>query len=165
MSKITLGGNETHTAGELPTVGSKAPDFTFTRSDLSDASLSDYAGKKIVLNIFPSIDTGVCAASVRKFNQEASSLENTVVICISKDLPFAHSRFCETEGLTNVIPASEYKNSSFSDAYALKIVDGAFEGLLSRAVIVIGEDGLIKYTEQVPEIGQEPDYEKALALL
>jgi thioredoxin-dependent peroxiredoxin len=165
MAKITFKGNAAHTAGTLPAVGSAAPDFKLTKSDLSDASLKDYLGKKVVLNIFPSLDTPVCAASVRRFNAEASKLDNTVVLCISRDLPFAQGRFCAAEGLNNVITASEYKDSSFSEAYGVRIQDGPLAGLLSRAVVVVDEIGKVKYTEQVPEIVHEPDYAKALAAL
>jgi len=165
MAKITFKGNAAHTAGTLPAVGSAAPDFKLTKSDLSDASLKDYLGKKVVLNIFPSLDTPVCAASVRRFNAEASKLDNTVVLCISRDLPFAQGRFCTAEGLNNVISASEYRDSSFSDAYGVRIQDGPLAGLLSRAVVVVDEGGKVKYTEQVPEIVHEPDYAKALAAL
>jgi len=165
MAKITFKGNAAHTAGTLPAVGSAAPDFKLTKSDLSDASLKDYLGKKVVLNIFPSLDTPVCAASVRRFNAEASKLDNTVVLCISRDLPFAQGRFCTAEGLNNVISASEYRDSSFSDAYGVRIQDGPLAGLLSRAVVVVDESGKVKYTEQVPEIVHEPDYGKALAAL
>ena len=165
MAKITFKGNAAHTAGTLPAVGSAAPDFKLTKSDLSDASLKDYRGKKVVLNIFPSLDTPVCAASVRRFNAEASKLDNTVVLCISRDLPFAQGRFCTAEGLNNVISASEYRDSSFSDAYGVRIQDGPLAGLLSRAVVVVDESGKVKYTEQVPEIVHEPDYAKALAAL
>jgi thiol peroxidase len=160
-----MGGNPVHTAGELPAVGAKAPTFRVTRTDLSDVTLDDFAGKKVVLNIFPSIGTGVCQASVRKFNEQAANFDNTVVLAISRDLPFAHKHFCEAEGIENVIATSEYKDESFSKAYNVRLTDGGFEGLLSRAVIVIDEKGVVRYTEQVPEIGQEPDYDKALAAL
>lgn len=165
MATITFKGSPVHTQGDLPAVGAKAPDFKLTGSDLSEKSLSDYKGKNVVLNIFPSVDTGICAASVRHFNQSASELENTVVLCISKDLPFAQSRFCAAEGLENVISLSEFKNEDFSRDYQVKMTDGPLEGLMSRAVVVVGEDGNVKYTEQVPEIAQEPDYESALASL
>lgn len=165
MATITFKGSEVHTAGLLPAVGSKAPDFKLTAGDLSTKSLTDYKGKKVILNIFPSIDTGTCAASVRAFNQKAAGLDNTVVLCISKDLPFAQGRFCAAEGISNVETLSEYKDSNFSDAYQLKITDGLLEGLLSRAIVVIGEDGTVKYTEQVAEIANEPGYEKAIAAL
>lgn len=162
MAKITLKGNPINTAGELPQVGTKAPNFKLVKTDLSEASLSDFAGKKVVLNIFPSLDTSVCATSVRKFNAELDKLSNTVVLCISRDLPFAHSRFCTTEGLNNVINLSEFRDDNFSKAYNVKIIDGPLAGVLSRAVVVINEQGTIVHTEQVPEITQEPNYEKAL---
>ncbi len=163
MANITFKGNKVQTQGVLPKTGSKAPDFSLVKADLSETSLKDYKGKKIILNIFPSIDTGVCAASVRRFNAEAGKLNNTVVLCISRDLPFAASRFCGAEGLKNVITASEFRNDSFSSAYGVCMVDGPLSGLLSRAVVVIDENGTVRYTEQVPEITQEPDYDKALA--
>jgi thiol peroxidase len=163
MARITFKGSPFQTAGTLPAIGSTAPDFKLTKSDLSDTSLKDFRGKRVVLNIFPSLDTPVCAASVRRFNAEASKLENTVVLCISRDLPFAQGRFCAAEGLKNVVTASEYRSSNFSDAYGVRIQDGPLSGLLSRAVVVIDPDGKVKYTEQVPEIAQEPDYAAALA--
>lgn len=165
MAQITLQGNKINTNGTLPAVGSKAPDFKLVKTDLSETSLKDYKGKRIVLNIFPSLDTSVCATSVRKFNAEVSKLENTVVLCVSKDLPFAHSRFCTTEGLNNVVPVSEFRDNAFSDAYKVRIIDGPLAGLHSRAVVVINEDGVIAYTEQVPEIAQEPDYDSAVKSL
>lgn len=165
MATITLKGNEIHTVGDLPAVGSAAPDFTLVKSDLSDASLGDFAGKKVVLNIFPSLDTAVCAASVRRFNAEASKLDNTVVLCVSRDLPFAHSRFCSAEGLENVVSLSEMRGPGFGDAYGVRITDGPLAGLMSRAVVIVGADGKVAYTEQVPEIAQEPDYEAALRAL
>ncbi len=165
MARITFKGNPISTAGELPKVGSKAPDFKLTKTDLSDVSLKDLNGKKVVLNIFPSIDTPVCQASTRKFNEEASKLANTVVVCASKDLPFALNRFCGAEGLKNVVPASELRDASFSSAYGVKIAEGALAGLFSRAVVVIDEKGNVKYTEQVPEIAQEPNYQAALNAL
>lgn len=165
MAEITLKGNKIHTYGTLPAVGSKAPDFALTKTDLADVSLKDFAGKKIVLNIFPSIDTGVCAASVRKFNEEVQKLENTVVLCASIDLPFAHSRFCGAEGLESVISVSELRKRQFGEDYGVRIVDGPLAGLFSRAVVVIDEKGVVTYTEQVPEIAQEPDYAAALKAL
>ena len=165
MATITLKGNEIHTLGNLPEQGSLAPGFTLTTQDLDSTALSDFKGKKVILNIFPSLDTGTCAASVRAFNKEAASLENTVVLCISKDLPFAHKRFCEAEGIKNVVMLSDYKNQNFSDAWKTRITDGPLEGLQSRCVVVIDENGYIKYTEQVPEITQEPDYQAALAVV
>jgi len=165
MSQVTFKGTPVHTQGDLPAVGAIAPNFSLTSSDLSQKTLKDFEGKRVVLNIFPSVDTGTCAASVRAFNEIASSLDNTVVLCISKDLPFAQSRFCSAEGLKNVITLSEYKDSNFSDAYGLKFVDGPLEGLLSRAVVVIDESGKVIYTEQVAEIVDEPNYEAALNVL
>lgn len=165
MAEITLKGNPIHTVGDLPAVGAEAPDFVLTGKDLSDVKLSDMRGKKVVLNIFPSLDTEVCAASVRRFNSEAQGRENTAVICASLDLPFAHGRFCTTEGLENVVPASELRDRSFGDAYGVRIADGPLAGLLSRAVVVVDEAGKIVYTEQVPEIVEEPNYEAALKAL
>jgi thioredoxin-dependent peroxiredoxin len=165
MATITFKGNAINTAGVLPVKGSPAPAFKLVKTDLSDVTLNDFKGKKLVLNIFPSLDTSVCAASVRKFNAEAEKLPNTVVLCISRDLPFAHSRFCTTEGLKNVISLSEYKDENFSKAYGVKITDGPLAGLMSRAVVVVDESGKVVYSEQVPEIAQEPDYAKALAAL
>ena len=163
MAQITFKGNPIHTAGSLPKVGSTAPDFRVVKSDLSTLSLGEFKGKKVVLNIFPSIDTPVCASSVRRFNAEANKHKDTVVLCISRDLPFAQKRFCAAEGLDNVITGSEYRDSSFSQAYGVCIVDGPLSGLLSRAIVVVDRQGKVVYTEQVPEIGQEPDYDKALA--
>jgi thiol peroxidase len=165
MATITLGGNPIHTSGELPKVGSKAPDFQLVKTDLSIASLADFAGSKLVLNIFPSIDTGVCATSVRTFNQKASTLDNTKVLCISRDLPFAQKRFCGAEGIENVENLSDFKTGSFGENYGLTITDGPLAGLHSRVVIVIDENGIVTHAEQVPEIAQEPNYEMALAIL
>lgn len=165
MSQITFKGNPVNTSGNLPEVGSKAPNFVLTAADLSEKSLNDYQGKNVVLNIFPSVDTGVCAQSVRTFNQKVSSVENTVVLCVSKDLPFALSRFCAAEGLDNVETLSDFKNDDFSQKYGAKMIDGPLSGLLSRAVVVINPNGEVAYQEQVPEIGQEPDYENALSAL
>lgn len=165
MAKITLQGNEIETVGSLPEVGSNAPDFTVTKSDLSSTSLSDYIGKNVILNIFPSIDTGVCAASAKKFNSELSDRDNTVVLCISADLPFAHNRFCEAEGLNNVVPTSVFRSPEFGKKYGQTITTGPLEGLLARAIVVVDPEGKVKYTEQVPEIAQEPEYEAALGIL
>jgi thioredoxin-dependent peroxiredoxin len=166
MAKITLGGKPCNTIGNLPATGTTAPDFTLTNAlTMNEVSLADYAGKKIVMNIFPSVDTGVCATSVRKFNAEASNLKDTVVLCVSKDLPFAMKRFCGAEGLTNVITLTDYRNKGFSKTYGVEILDGAFEALDARAIVVIGADGKITHTELVPEIGQEPNYEAALKAL
>ena len=165
MATITLEGNPITTVGELPTIDVEAPDFAAVKADLSACSLADLRGKRVVLNIFPSIDTGVCAASTRRFNQEASSLENTVVVCVSADLPFALGRFCAAEGLDSVVPVSVFRNPEFGKRYGVTITDGPLAGLLSRAVVVIDEVGTITYTEQVPEIASEPDYASALAVL
>ena len=162
MANITFKGQPIHTCGELPKVGEEAPDFTLVKSDLSEAKLSDFRGKYVVLNIFPSLDTGVCAASVRRFNKEAAALKNTVVLCISADLPFAAGRFCSTEGIENVITLSTFRNPSFGEQYGLTIVDGPMKGLLARAVIVVNPEGKIVYKELVPEIAQEPDYNSAI---
>lgn len=164
MATITLGGNPINTIGELPKVGESAKNFTLVAADLSEKSLSDFEGKKVIINIFPSIDTGVCAASARKFNEEASCLENTVVINVSKDLPFALTRFCAAEGLENVINLSDFRGS-FSKDYGVEIVDGPLAGLTSRAVVILDEAGKVIYSEQVPEIKQEPNYAEALACL
>jgi thioredoxin-dependent peroxiredoxin len=165
MAKITLKGNEINTSGDLPAVGSQAPDFQVTKTDLSDISLADLKGKRVILNIFPSIDTGVCAASVRHFNADAANLDNTVILCVSRDLPFAHARFCGAEGIENVESVSELRNNSFGDNYNVRIVDGPLAGLTARAIVVLDTDGKVIYTEQVPEIGQEPNYDAALSSL
>ncbi|KAF2516620.1 thiol peroxidase [Flavobacterium foetidum] len=165
MASITLGGNPVHTSGELPAVGSQLADFSLVQNDLSVASLSTFAGKKLVLNIFPSVDTGTCAASVRKFNESASGLENTTVLCISRDLPFAQKRFCGAEGLENVVNLSDFQDGAFGKANGLEIVDGPLKGLHSRAIIVADANGKILHTEQVAEIANEPNYEAALAVL
>ncbi|SHH05978.1 thiol peroxidase (atypical 2-Cys peroxiredoxin) [Flavobacterium fluvii] len=165
MASITLGGNPIHTSGELPKVGSKLADFKLVKNDLSTASLADFAGSRLVLNIFPSIDTGTCATSVRKFNESASKLENTKVLCISRDLPFAQKRFCGAEGLENVVNLSDFQEGSFGKNNGLEIVDGVLAGLHSRSIIVADENGTVLYTEQVPEIANEPNYEAAIAVL
>lgn len=165
MAKITLQGNEINTLGNLPKVGEIAPEFVLVKNDLGEATLKDYKGKKVILNIFPSLDTGVCAASVRKFNAELNNLENTVVLCISRDLPFAQARFCGAEGLDNVITLSEMRGEEFSKAYGVKIVDGPMAGLMARSVVVVNEEGKVIYNELVPEIVNEPNYDGALAIL
>ena len=165
MASITLQGSPIETSGELPKVGVKAPDFTLVKNDLSEANLGDYAGKNIVLNIFPSIDTPVCATSVRRFNSDAVKRPNTVVLCISADLPFAQQRFCGAEGLENVITLSTFRNQDFGNDYGVVITTGPLTGLMSRGVVVIGIDGVVKYAEQVPEIAQEPNYDAALTVL
>lgn len=161
MSTITFKGTPINTIGNLPTVGAKAPDFSLVKTNLSEATLNEFKGKKIVLNIFPSLDTAVCATSVRTFNKEVAAYTNTVVLCISKDLPFAHSRFCTTEGIDKVVSLSEFANNNFSSTYGVLMTDGALKGLMARAVVVIDESGIVKYTELVPEIAQEPNYEAA----
>ncbi len=165
MATITLGGNPIKTSGSLPIIGSKAPDFELIQNDLSVATLANFAGSKLVLNIFPSIDTGTCATSVRTFNAKASALNNTKVLCISRDLPFAQKRFCGAEGLENVVNLSDFKSGAFGKDYGLEMIEGPLAGLHSRVVIVIDENGIIQYTEQVPEIANEPNYETALASL
>lgn len=162
MASLTLGGNPIKTNGELPAINQPAPEFSLTRTDMSVATLNDFRGSRLILNIFPSVDTGVCATSVRKFNEKASALENTQVLCISRDLPFAQARFCGAEGLENVVSLSDYKDGSFGDDYGVTIEDSAFSQLHSRAIVAIDENGKVVYTEQVPEIGQEPNYEAAL---
>lgn len=165
MAQITLKGNPVNTVGSLPEIGTKASDFSVTKTDLQETTLADFKGKNLILNIFPSLDTGTCAASVRQFNKEASNLDNTVILCISKDLPFAHKRFCESEGIENVINVSEFRDSAFSDNYLVKFTDGPLKGLLSRAVVVIDAEGTVIYNQQVPEITIEPDYESALSAI
>lgn len=165
MATITLKGNTIHTSNELPKVGTQAPNFTLIKNDLSRSSLSDYKGSKVVLNIFPSIDTGTCAASVRQFNKEAAELENTKVLCISRDLPFAQARFCGAEGIKNVINLSDFATGDFGKNYGLQIIDGPLANLHSRAVVVLDESGKVIYTEQVGEIIVEPNYKAALEAL
>jgi len=164
MATITLKGNAVHTSGNLPEIGSQSPSFKLVRADLSEVTLENYVGKRKVLNVFPSVDTGTCATSVRKFNQEASGLTNTVVINISADLPFAQGRFCGAEGIKNVESASTFR-STFATDYGLQITDGPLKGLCSRAVIVLDEKNRVIYTEQVSEITQEPNYKAALSSL
>lgn len=163
MATVKLGENPIHTKGDLPAVGSKAPDFVLTRGDLKDVSLQDFAGKRKILNIVPSLDTPVCATSTRKFNEAGGKLPNAVVLVVSNDLPFAQKRFCTTEGLNNVVALSELRSRDFGDVYGVRITDGPLAGVFSRAVVVIDESDKVVYTEQVPAIGQEPDYDKALA--
>lgn len=162
MATITFKGSPITTIGELPKINTMAPDFTLTKTDLSDATPKDFLGKTIVLNIFPSIDTPVCAASVRKFNDEASRFDNTVVLCISADLPFAHKRFCEVEGLKDVIPLSVFRSQEFGTNYGVTITDSPLKGLMSRAIVVIDKTGNVVYKQQAPEIAQEPNYNEAL---
>lgn len=165
MASVTLKGNTIHTSGELPKVGSKAPDFTLTTTELGSKTLEDFKGQNLILNIFPSVDTGTCAQSVRTFNEKASSLENTKVLCISKDLPFAQARFCGAEGLDNVVNLSDFKDGNFGKSYGLDFVDGPLEGLLSRCIVIVNPEGEVSYTEQVAEIVDEPNYEAALKAL
>ncbi len=162
MAQITLKGNAINSIGTLPAVGTQAPDFKLVANDLSEKSMADYKGKKVVINIFPSLDTATCAASVRRFNAEASKLENTVVLCISKDLPFALARFCGAEGLDDVHTLSGFRGNDFSNAYGTLIVDGPLAGLESRAVVVVDEKGNVVYNQQVPEIVDEPNYDDVL---
>jgi len=163
MATITFKGNPVHTVGELPKKGEKAPDFCLTRGDLGDVSLKDFAGKKKILNIVPSLDTPVCAISTKRFNQEIGKLDNVVVLAVSNDLPFAQKRFCDAEKVDKVVSVSELRNREFGDRYGVRISDGPLAGLLSRAVVVIDENDNVVYTEQVPEIAQEPNYDQALA--
>jgi thiol peroxidase len=165
MAKITLGGNPVETIGELPKIGTSAPDFELVTIDLSTKTLADYNDTNLVLNIFPSVDTGVCSASVRSFNKIASEIVNAKVLCISRDLPFRQDQFCAAEELENVIMLSDFKNGSFGKSYGLLMTNGVFDGLLSRCVIILNNKNEVIYTEQVPEIGQEPDYEAALQAL
>lgn len=165
MATITLKGNTVHTAGELPATGANVPDVELVTNDLSRVKLSDFFGSKLLLNIFPSLDTGICAMSVRTFNQKATELTDTKVLCISRDLPFAQSRFCGAEGLQNVITLSDFEKHDFGKKFNLEMIDGPLAGLLSRVVIVLDESGKVVYTEQVPEIAQEPQYEQALEAL
>ncbi|SHF28985.1 thiol peroxidase (atypical 2-Cys peroxiredoxin) [Mariniphaga anaerophila] len=165
MAKITLQGNQINTVGELPEVGTKAKNFSLVKSDLSRVGLNDFKGSKLVLNIFPSLDTGTCAASVRYFNKAAAELKGTKVLCISRDLPFAQARFCGAEGLENVITLSDFVTGEFGKNYGLEIADGPLAGLHSRVVIILDENGVVTYTQQVPEIVDEPNYEEALNAL
>jgi thiol peroxidase len=164
MATVNLRGNPIHTSGELPEVGSRAPDFTVTGGDLSDVTLDQFAGKQLILNIYPSVDTPTCAASTRAFNERAGGRDDAAVLCVSQDLPFAFGRFCGAEGIENVKTGSVFR-SSFLDDYGVKITDGPLRGLAARAVVIVDGDGKVKYTQLVPEIGQEPDYDAALAAL
>lgn len=165
MTTITAQGKPVHTIGELPQVGSHAPEFIVTKTDLSEVSLKNYVGKKIILNIFPSVDTATCATAMAKFNQYANDLTNTLVLCVSADLPFAQKRFCGIEHLENVEPASIFRHPSFGKDYGVTIIDGPLKGLLSRAVVVIDENGKVLYAEQVKELAHEPNYAAAIAAL
>ncbi|WP_319523372.1 thiol peroxidase [uncultured Desulfosarcina sp.] len=165
MAETAFKGTPVTLAGEIPQPGAVAPDFRLVGKDLSDVALTDYAGKTVILNVFPSIDTQVCAMSVRKFNAEIANFDNAVVICVSADLPFAHGRFCGAEGLDHVITASTFRSSDFGETYGLRIADGPLAGLMARAVLVIDGQGKVAYSQLVPDISQEPDYETALACL
>ena len=165
MATVTLKGNAIHTLGSLPDIGSTAPDFQLTKNDLSATSLSDYNGKKLVLNIFPSIDTGTCAKSVREFNKEAADLDNTVILCISKDLPFAQARFCGAEGIDKVEMLSDFRDGSFGKSYQVEFTDGPLQSLLSRSIVVLDANRKVVHTEQVPETVDEPNYATALEAL
>ncbi|MFL1012926.1 thiol peroxidase [Flavisericum labens] len=165
MAKITLDGTPIKTIGELPAIGSHISDFKLVATDLSTKTLANFNGSRLILNIFPSVNTGVCSASIRQFNQEANRLENTKILCISRDLPFVQDQFCAAEGLKNIIMLSDFKNGDFGKDYGLLITSGAFDALLSRSIIVTDESGKVVYTEQVPEIAQEPNYKSALEAL
>jgi thioredoxin-dependent peroxiredoxin len=165
MAEIKLGDLVVNTSGDLPAVGITAPDFTLVTNDLKELSLKDFSGKNVVLNIFPSVDTSVCAMSVREFNKRAASIENTMVLCVSKDLPYAFRRFCGAEGIDKVVTLSDYRNKGFSKNYGVEMLAGRMEGLHARAIVVIDTNGKVKYTELVPVIGQEPDYDRALSAL
>ena len=164
MATVTLQGNPLETAGDLPAVGSAAPQFELVKADLSTVTLAELVGKNVILNIFPSIDTGTCAMSVRKFNEKAASLDNTVVICVSADLPFAAGRFCGAEGIENVLTGSTFR-STFGEDYKVNFTTGPLTGLLSRSIVVVDGEGKVTYTQQVAETADEPDYEAALAAL
>lgn len=163
MAKITHKGNPTTTSGNLPPKGSIAPDFTLVKSDLTNLSLSELKGKKLILNIFPSLDTSTCATAMRKFNQLAAGKPGVTILGISKDLPYAHGRFCSTEGIKNVITLSGFRDSSFGKAYGMDILDGPMAGLYARSIVIVDESGKVIYTQLVPEISNEPDYDEALA--
>lgn len=165
MAELNFKGNPIHTNGNLPKVGEKAPNFTLVKNDLSRVSLSDYKGKNVVLNVFPSIDTGVCATSVRTFNQEASQLENTIVLCVSKDLPFANGRFCGAEGITNVETLSDFDGGGFGNDYEVLLIDGPLKGLLARSIVVVDASGTVVHTELVDDIVNEPNYAAAIDAL
>ncbi|HUV18147.1 MAG TPA: thiol peroxidase [Ilumatobacteraceae bacterium] len=164
MAQVTLGGNPVHTSGDLPAVGASAPAFSLVGADLSEFDAGEFAGKNVILNIFPSIDTPTCATSVRQFNERAAGMDETVVVCVSADLPFAMGRFCGAEGIANVKVGSTFR-SDFGSEYGVMLTDGVLQGVLARAVVVIGPDGTVKHTELVPEIAQEPNYDAALAAL
>ena len=162
MAKITLKGNAVNTSGSLPKIGTTAADFHLVGTDLSTKTRASFGGKTLILNIFPSVDTGTCAASVRNFNKTAANLENTLVLCISRDLPFAQKRFCGAEGIDKVVTLTDFRNEGFAKNYGVELIDGGFKGLCARAIVVFDKQGKVKYTELVPQIGQEPNYEAAL---
>lgn len=162
MAKTAFKGNPVNTSGNLPSTGSKAPEFSLVKSDLGTLTLSELKGKKIIMNIFPSLDTSVCATSVRKFNQLAAGKENAKVLAISKDLPFAHGRFCTTEGITNVVTLSGFRDEEFGKKYGVLMKDGPLAGLYARSIVVIDEAGKVIHTQLVPDITQEPDYDRAM---
>ena len=165
MATVSLKVTPINTKGSLPSIGSQAPNFELSKDDLSDVSLDNYKGSRVIMNIFHSIDTGTCAASVRQFNQEAAELDNTKVLCISKDLPFAMARFCGAEGIENVETLSDFRNGNFGDNYNLTYIDGPIKGLLARAIIVLDENGVVLHSEQVHEVVEEPNYKAALEAL
>ena len=163
MATTALGGTEVNTVGDLPSIGSEAPDFLLVKHDMTEVSLAHYHGQKVILNIYPSIDTGICAMSTVKFNKEAQNLENTRIVCVSKDLPFAFARYCAAEGIENLDTLSSYRDGgNFGKSYGVELADGAFKGLNARAIVVINEDGVVTHTQLVPEIGTEPNYDDAL---
>lgn len=165
MGTTAFKGNPVRVIGELPAVGSKAPEFRLTDTNIQDIKLADFKGKNVVLNIFPSIDTGVCAASVREFNKRAAGLNNTVVVCVSRDLPLAHKRFCGAEGIENVVSASQYKDFSFTEGYGVEMVDGPLPGLMARSIVVVDTEGNVIHNEMVDDITHEPNYDAALAVV
>ena len=165
MAQVTLKGNPVQTIGNLPAIGETAPGFSLVDKDLKEISMQDFAGKKIVLNIFPSVDTPTCAMSVRRFNAEIAKRDNAVAVCASMDLPFAHARFCGAEGLKNVVSASAFRQPEFGERYGVRITDGPLKGLFARAVVVVDEKGQVIYNQLVPEIAEEPDYDAALKAL
>lgn len=165
MATITLKGTEIHTCGDLPQLGSQAKDFELVAKNLARTALNDFSGSRLVLNIFPSLDTGTCAASVRYFNKLAGELPNTKVLCISRDTPFAQSRFCGAEGLENVITLSDFETGQFGQDYGLQLIDGPMKGFHSRVVIIVDDQGLVSYTQQVPVLSDEPDYDEVVAAL
>lgn len=165
MAKTALKGNEVNTVGDLPAVGSIAPDFKLVKSDLSEVSLSDYKGQKVILNIYPSVDTGTCALSTVRFNKEAAGLDNTKIVCISRDLPFAFGRYCVAEGIDNLDTLSNFRDQAFGNDYGVEMADGPLKGLCARAIVVVDEDGKVTHSQLVPEIVDEPNYDAALSAL